>query len=81
MDIPARRDGKQVTLMRDEELIEQVREGLRRLSENPGELWRKLIAEGIINEDGNVLVRMPEPPAKKKSKKPPKSVNRQEKRA
>jgi hypothetical protein len=58
--------------VRDEELIEQLREGLRRMSENPGELWDKLIQEGIIDEQGNVLVRLPGPPRKKRPKKAPK---------
>jgi hypothetical protein len=51
-----------------------LREGLRRFQENPGEPWAKLIQEGIIDNEGKVLVRMPEPPRKKKAKKPPKST-------
>jgi hypothetical protein len=47
--------------MRDEELIEQLRENLRRQGENPKELWDALIREGIIDAEGKVLVRMPEP--------------------
>jgi hypothetical protein len=70
-----------VIAMRDEELVERVREGVRRLGENPEELWQKLIREGVIDQEGKVLVRMPEPPAKKKSMKPPKSANGQQKRA
>jgi hypothetical protein len=62
-------------LMRDEDLIEQLRKGLRHLHENPGELWEKLIREGIIDEEGNVLVRIPEPPPKRKAGKAPKSVD------
>jgi len=53
--------------MRDEELIEQLREGVRHLDENPRELWEKLIREGVIDQEGNVLLRMPKPPPKKKS--------------
>jgi hypothetical protein len=52
--------------MRDEELIEQLRENLRRQGENPKELWDALIREGIIDAEGKVLVRMPEPPPRPK---------------
>jgi hypothetical protein len=66
--------------MRDEDLIEKLREGLRRFQENPGELWAKLIQEGIIDNEGKVLVRMPEPPRKKKPKKPRKPTDGDEQR-
>jgi hypothetical protein len=58
-----------------------VREDGTMASAASGELWRKLIAEGIINEKGKVLVRMPEAPAKKKLAKPTKSANGQEEHA
>ena len=61
--------------MRDEDLIEQLRKGVKRLGENPGELWEKLIREGVIDQEGKVLLRMPEPPPNKTAKKAPKSVN------
>jgi hypothetical protein len=67
-------------LMRDEELIEQVRAGGRRLDKNPRDLWDKLIQEGVIDSEGNVLLRMPEPPPKKKPKKTPKSADGQAER-
>jgi hypothetical protein len=66
--------------MRDEELLEQLREGMRRLGENPGELWEKLIREGVIDQDGNVLVRMPEPPPKRKANRTPKSIDGKDER-
>jgi hypothetical protein len=56
--------------MRDEELIEQLRAGVRRLGEDPRELWEKLLREGVIDQEGNVLLRMPEPPPKKPRKAP-----------
>lgn len=55
--------------MRDEEIFEQLREGLRRFQRNPQELWDRLVQEGIIDQEGNVLVRMPEPPSSAKPKK------------
>jgi hypothetical protein len=67
--------------MRDEELLEQLREGVRRLDENPRELWEKLIREGVIDADGNVLVRMPELPAKSAGNKTPRGADRNDKRA
>jgi hypothetical protein len=67
--------------MRDEELIEQLREGVRHLDKNPRELWEKLIREGVIDQEGNVLVRMPEPPPlKKKPKKAPEPVDGKDER-
>jgi hypothetical protein len=61
--------------MRDEELLEQLRESVRRLGENPRELWEKLLREGIIDSIGNVLVRMPEPPPKKRGTNAPKGAD------
>jgi hypothetical protein len=43
-------------------MIEQLRETLRRWNDRPQELWAELVRRGIIDEEGNVLVRMPEPP-------------------
>lgn len=61
--------------MRDEELLERLREGVRRPGENPGELWQKLIREGVIDPEGNVLVRMPGPPPKKRANNRPKGTD------
>jgi hypothetical protein len=61
--------------MRDEELLEQLREGVRRLGENPRELWERLLREGVIDPEGNVLVRMPEPPPKKRANKTPRCAD------
>jgi hypothetical protein len=57
--------------MRDEEMLERLREEVRRPGENPRELWEKLSREGVIDAGGNVLVRMPEPPAKKRPTRTP----------
>lgn len=61
--------------MRDDELLERLREGVRRLGENPRELWEKLIREGVIDPEGNVLVRVPEPPPKKRANNAPKGTD------
>jgi hypothetical protein len=40
--------------MRDDELLEQLRAGVRHLGENPRELWEKLIREKVIDLKGTV---------------------------
>lgn len=63
--------------MRDEPWIEELREAVRRDSERPAEeIWDDLVLQGIIDEEGNVLIRMPQPPGRakttrKKAGKPP----------
>ena len=55
--------------MRDEQLIEELRESIRRRSQRPPqELWDELIRRGVIDDQGNVLLRMPEPPRRTKKK-------------
>jgi hypothetical protein len=49
-------------IVRDEEMIEELREALRRWNDRPQELWDELVRRGVIDKEGNVLVRMPEPP-------------------
>jgi hypothetical protein len=58
--------GKVGKSMRDDEMIEQVRKKLQHFKEQPRELWDALIREGIIDAEGKVLVRMPEPPPRPK---------------
>lgn len=57
--------------MRDDDLIEGMREAVRKLQEkSPEELWDELVRRGAIDSEGNVLLRMPQPPKKKGRKKP-----------
>jgi len=55
--------------MRNEPWLEALREAVRKFSEKPDdEIWDEMVRDGIIDEEGRVLIRMPEPP--KKAKKP-----------
>ena len=64
--------------MRDDLVIQRVREAIRkRALMSPEARFQQMIDRGVIDEKGNVLLRMPEPPpaqrkrkAKKRSRKP-----------
>jgi hypothetical protein len=62
--------------MRDEPWLEALREAVRKLKDrSPEEAWDDMVRRGVIDEEGNVLLRMPEPPSppkktRKKSAKP-----------
>jgi hypothetical protein len=63
--------------MRDEPWLEDLREAVRRMSElSPDEFWDDMVRRGIIDEEGRVLIRMPQPPKppKQNKKKPRKAA-------
>jgi hypothetical protein len=56
--------------MRDDLLVQRMREAIRKGAKIPAEVrHRELVEAGIIDEKGRVLVRMPEPPKVKRPKK------------
>lgn len=63
--------------MREDLLVQRMREAAREWAKlPPEERFRRMVERGIIDEKGNVIVRMPEPPrktTKRKTKKPRKS--------
>jgi hypothetical protein len=62
--------------MSDDDLYEKLREAVRKQSQRPAqEIWDEMVQRGAIDEEGNVLLRMPQPPtpAKKTKKKRKKS--------
>jgi hypothetical protein len=49
--------------MWDDWFVEQLREAIRKRSEKPTVEWfQDLIDQGVLDEKGNVLLRIPEPP-------------------
>lgn len=49
--------------MRDDLLVQQLEEALRRRGARPPEeRFRDMVARGVIDEQGNVLLRYPMPP-------------------
>jgi hypothetical protein len=64
--------------MREDLLIQRIREAIRERAKLPPEVrFQEMVDLGVIDEKGNVLRRMPEPP-KKKRKKQGRSRNSQE---
>jgi len=58
--------------MRDDFIIEKMRAALRKMDEQSPEEWfAKMERLGILDADGNVLRRMPEPPEGPKKKRKP----------
>jgi hypothetical protein len=56
--------------MREDLLIQRLREAIRKRSRKPPEeQLEAMVRRGIIDEKGNVLVRMPEPPRKRTKRK------------
>jgi hypothetical protein len=55
--------------MRDNLLIQKLKEAIRRRRDMPDEEWfQEMVQRGVLDEKGRVLIRMPEPP-KKRGKK------------
>jgi hypothetical protein len=59
--------------MHDDFIIQQIRKALRAMDElSPEEWFAEMERHGILDAEGNVLRRMPEPPEESKAnKKPP----------
>jgi hypothetical protein len=56
--------------MREDLLTQQMREALREWAKLPAEVrFQEMIDAGVIDEKGHVLLRMPEPPKKKRKGK------------
>jgi hypothetical protein len=56
--------------MREDLLIQRLREGLRKwAAKSPQERFDEMVRRGVIDEQGNVLKRAPEPPKKKKKQR------------
>ncbi len=64
--------------MRDDFIIQQIREAIRSMNnESPEEWFAKMERLGILDAEGNVLRRMPEPPQEAKANhKPPRRRKR-----
>jgi hypothetical protein len=75
--------------MLDEETIERIKESFRTMTDEEHDaIMAELVRKGIMDEEGNVLKKMPEPPdwltqanGRTKSAKPAKSPKRSRKRA
>jgi hypothetical protein len=58
--------------MQDDFIIQQIRKAIRAMDdESPEEWFAKMERLGILDAEGNVLRRMPEPPEDRKEKKKP----------
>jgi hypothetical protein len=56
--------------MREDLLLQRVREAIRkRAAKSPQERFDEMVRRGVIDEKGNVLLRFPEPPKRKKKKR------------
>jgi hypothetical protein len=56
--------------MRDDLIIQRLREAIRKRAKLPPEVqFRQMVERGVIDEKGNVLLRMPMPPRKKAKRK------------
>lgn len=56
--------------MRENLLIQRVREAIRKWAAlPPQERFDEMVRRGVIDEKGNVLLRFPEPPKKKKKRR------------
>jgi hypothetical protein len=56
--------------MREDLLIQLIREAIRERAKLPAEVrFQEMVERGVIDEKGNVLLRMPEPPRKKRKGK------------
>ena len=66
--------------MSDDEIVERLRKSLQRMAQEPkGKLFADLQQAGIIDAEGRVLKRMPEPPEDESAngkKKRPRSSKR-----
>jgi len=61
--------------MRDDPIVEKVREAIRKWGEKPvRDRIEDMIARGVIDREGNVLLRMPSAPKKGRTKSSPESV-------
>jgi hypothetical protein len=57
-------------VMREDLLVQRMREAALEWAKLPPEgRFRRMVERGIIDEKGNVIVRMPEPPRKKTKRK------------
>lgn len=55
--------------MREDLLLQLLREGLRKwAAKSPQERFDEMVRRGVIDEQGNVLKRAPEPPRKREKK-------------
>ncbi len=55
--------------MRENLLIQRLREAIRkRALKSPQERHDEMVRRGVIDEKGNVLLRMPEPPTPERKK-------------
>jgi hypothetical protein len=56
--------------MREDLLIQRLREAIRKRGAlSPQERFDEMVRRGVIDEKGNVLLRAPEPPKRKKKKR------------
>lgn len=56
--------------MREDLLIQRLREAIRKWGQlPPEERHAEMVRRGVIDEKGRVLLRFPEPPKRKKKKK------------
>ena len=64
--------------MQDDWIFQELREAIHRRSQKPADEWfQDLIQRGVIDEKGNVLVRVPQPPGTEEDSvaPPPAAVN------
>jgi hypothetical protein len=55
--------------MREDLLVQRLREAIRRRAKkSPQERFDEMVRRGVIDEKGRVLLRVPQPPKKKKRK-------------